>query len=334
MMFSLVMTLFSFLNLDPAVALQENQLQNAWNLKLKPFLMRGEITRFKAHDQIELEGIYFRNPKSRGTIVVLTGFTEPYLKYTELFFDLYQQGYSILSYDHRGQGLSPHLSKRNPQVAHCEHFSDYTEDLQFFMDEVVKKKAPDLSKTSLLAHSMGGAIALSYLELEHPFPFQKVFVNAPMLSLKTDPYPQFIALSLVQFMHFLGKQEEYAPGSHAYDPEQPFEKNRVTSSRARYQLEHEIQKEYPSAWIGGPSNAWVEESLLASKQIRLHLNQVKTHLIMTTTGQDEFVNSSEIADSCRSIRSHCTLFEFPKSKHETLMEQDPIRDEVFRLITQ
>jgi lysophospholipase len=333
-MFSLLVTLFSILNLNPALAIQESHLRNAWKMELKPFLIKGEIFRFKTHDQLELEGIFFRNPKPRGTIVVLTGFTEPYLKYTEVFFDLYQQGYSIISYDHRGQGLSPHLSQQNPQVAHCEHFSDYTDDFQVFMDEVVKKRAPDHSRIFLLAHSMGGAIALSYLELDHHFPFQKAFLNAPMLSVKTDPYPQFVALALVKLMHFLGKQDAYAPGSHDYDPGQAFEVNRVTSSRPRYDLEHEIQKEFPSAWIGGPSNGWVEESLITSKRIRLNINKVKIPLMMITTGKDEFVNSSEITESCMSIRSHCTLIDIPLSKHETLMEQDRIRDEAFRLITQ
>ena len=48
------------------------------------------------------------------------------LKWTELAYDFYQQGYDVLLFDHRGQGYSQRII---PQKGHLDEFRFYTDDM-------------------------------------------------------------------------------------------------------------------------------------------------------------------------------------------------------------
>ncbi len=66
--------------------------------------------------------------KPKATVVVVNGRTESYLKYQELAYELTQQGYQVLMFDHRGQGLSTRLTD-NPHKGHIEDFQQYVDDM-------------------------------------------------------------------------------------------------------------------------------------------------------------------------------------------------------------
>ena len=92
-------------------------------------MQTGEWFAFPSADgNYELNGIIFFHPHERGLIVVVNGRSESWLKYGELFHDLQDQGYSVASYDQRGQGLSPRLLAGNPQIGEIDNFDEYARD--------------------------------------------------------------------------------------------------------------------------------------------------------------------------------------------------------------
>ena len=62
----------------------------------------------------------------RKLMILVNGRAENMLKWTELAYDFYQQGYDVLLFDHRGQGYSQRII---PQKGHLDEFRFYTDDM-------------------------------------------------------------------------------------------------------------------------------------------------------------------------------------------------------------
>lgn len=313
-----------------ARAISEVNYKQEFESTVLPFLESGQEIRYVAPDGMVLSGVKYIHPESKGTILILPGRCEPWLKYGEVFYDLFQKGYSIFSYDHRGQGLSPHLAPKNLQIGHIDHFANYITDLHGFVEAVLKREAPVGKPLYLLAHSMGGVISAGYLE-SYPSPFRSVVLAAPMLQIDTKPYPAFVARLIVNLLTKSGKSREYAIGKGDYDPYLPFLENDVTRSRARFDMTNEISDRYPTTILGGPSNGWIYRSLVASAAIAKKMGRIKTPILMLQAGADQVVKPRRQNRACR-MAPKCKLLNFPLSQHEILMEQDFIRDSAFEKI--
>ncbi len=312
-----------------AQAISEKDYQVQFQSVVLPFLRSGKEINFVTTDGLQLSGVRFLHPDAKGTILLLPGRSEPWLKYGEVFYDLYQQGFSIFALDHRGQGLSPHLAPKNSQIGHINHFEDYISDLDGFIEKVVKPELRD-APLYLLAHSMGAAIATGYLET-HASPFKSVALVSPMLQIDTKPYSEPVALTIVSALTKIGKGRQYAIGKGDFDPFLPFEKNDVTGSPDRFWMTNEIYSRYPSTIIGGPSNGWVYRSLVASKKIAKGMKSIKTPILMFQAGADQIVKTARQNSGC-ALAAHCELVTYSKAQHEILMEMDSIRDSAFAKI--
>ena len=319
--------------ITPCLAISENNYAQTYSNAVIPFLNSGQRFNFPSADgKYALSGIRFLHPHAKGMIIVINGRAQSTLNYAELFYDLYNQGYSVISYDHRGQGLSPHLVPANSQIGHIEHFIDYSADLNAFMEQVVKPPHPSSKSLFLIAHSMGAAVATEYLETHTtPPPFEAAVFCAPMYQINTAPYPERLAHFIVGSLQTLGLGRHYAPGEHDYNPQEPFSKNKVTHSLIRWQQMQQIKNDYPSALIAGASSSWVNTSLSTTRMIRARESAITVPTLILEAGEDQFViNQAETRAG--QIIPQCQLRAFPTAKHEILMESDPIRTQALREI--
>jgi lysophospholipase len=156
---------------------------------------------------------------SKGAIILSPGNTEPAEQYDENMRDLVDRGYSpIYCIAHRGQGRSDRLLD-DPYKAHVDGPADYTWDFRDFVELVANEKAgsnEDKDKPLfLLCHSMGCAIAFTYLieeyEAQRPQLFHAVAGYGPLIKADTDPFPYDIAVSIGAVMMALGEGEAYPP---------------------------------------------------------------------------------------------------------------------------
>lgn len=327
-----VVLLIQFFVFTPAShAISEKNYQHDYQTTVLPFLKSGETFSFKSADgKHSLSAVRFIHTKEKGLIVILNGQSEAWLKYGELFYDFFQKGYSIYSYDHRGQGLSPHLGKNNTQIGHVDQFMHYVLDLNEFIERIIKPIHPQSKNLFLIAHSMGGAIATEYLEL-NPSPFQAVVLSAPMMRINTKPYPEKIARAIVAVSKAIGFGKKYAIGKKDYHCNGTFQSNKVTGSSERWWMNNLICSQFPETVIGGPSNGWVNESLRETKMIRNNADKVKAKILMLQAGLDQIVINESQTDTCSKMQT-CHLITFPNAQHEILMEQDTIRDSALQQI--
>ena len=318
-----------FMSSGPLKALSEIQLSDSASREIQSFLSSGErFTFLSADGTTQLQGIRFQHPDPKGTIVIVNGSTESWLKYGELFFDLYHHGYSLVSYDHRGQGLSPHLVQSNPQIGQIDDFCLYADDLNALVQHVLLTS--NHGKLYLLAHSMGGAVSLDYLE-RFQSPFSAVVLSAPLLRINTSPYPEPVVRLLITLLKTAGMGDHYAPGKHDHDPAESFEKNPITSSRKRWEASELVWKSHPDAVLGGPSICWVDQAMTRTELIRKNLSKIQGRILILQAGRDQFVMCAD-QDSASKALPEATLVRFPEAKHEILMESDPIRESAIQAI--
>jgi lysophospholipase len=308
----------------PAHAISEKDYAAVFLNTVIPFLHTGDAYLFSTRDGLNLSGVRFIHPNAKGTIVIVPGRSEPWVKYAEVFYDLYQDGYSIYCYDHRGQGMSPHLSSVSPQIEYVADFNDYTRDLEDFMREIVLPAGD--ANLFLLAHSMGGGIASQYLTRGEN-PFKAAVLSAPMLTINTKPYSIPVAEAITAAAIDIGLGEHYALGQKDYDPKS----NDVTSSPERFWMEGAIFKMYPQTIIGGASSGWVHRALVGTAKIRRKMKNVTTPVLMFQAGKDQLVMPSGENQGCAAAKS-CKLMVFPESQHEILMEKDAIRGPALQAI--
>src|SRR5262245_46854208 len=68
----------------------------------KELWARGKHQEFLGENQIKIATRSFVRPAQVGAVVICSGRTECMLKYQELIYDLYEAGYSVYIFDHRG----------------------------------------------------------------------------------------------------------------------------------------------------------------------------------------------------------------------------------------
>ncbi|HEY6333384.1 MAG TPA: alpha/beta fold hydrolase, partial [Blastocatellia bacterium] len=123
------------------------------------------------------------NP-SLAEIVIVHGFGEHSGRYSAITEHLVSHGMTVTAYDHRGHGQSDGLP------GHVDRFSDYDRDLAAIVATV---RARSTGPLFLVAHSMGGLIALHYL-IEAGPEIAGAAISAPLLgfAVKVPGYKAMI----------------------------------------------------------------------------------------------------------------------------------------------
>lgn len=269
------------------------------------------------------------HPARATAVVVSSGRTESYLKYKELAFDLWQQGYSVFIHDHRGQGCSARLLTQpgKGQLGHVAAFDDYVADLATFMEEVVR---PSLHRrTVLLGHSMGGCVASLYLERQ-PAGLDRAVLSAPMHKPDLGRFDRAMH-GLLWTFEKLGRGEDVAPGrdrtwdeAAAFDP-----KNELTHSRARWSIAHEEFLANPEARLAGPTIRWVVEAYNAGQRARECAGAILIPVLVLQAGEDRIVEASGQEEFGTELNARhpgaCMLVRIDGARHELFHEIDAYR---------
>jgi len=292
----------------------------------------GERFAFRSADGIhDLSAVCFPADHPEGVLVMVNGRSESWLKYAPLYRELNRAGYTVYPYDHRGQGLSPRLATGNPQIGYVDDFSAYSRDLGLFLNEVRRREGRGRSgRIYLLGNSMGAAVIVDFLSGHPDHGIDKVVLCSPMFWIKTDPWPKPVARFVLGALHLAGKGASYAPGEGDASPTEPFERNRVTSSRERWTAILQFRKNHPEALTGGASVDWVIRALDHTPRIRKEAGRLGPETLILEAGRDSFVIPFHPPET--ASHSGPQIIVFPEGRHELLMEREAIRNEALRAI--
>ena len=127
---------------------------------------------------------------AKASIVIVHGFTECAEKFREVSFNFLLGGYNVFAVDNRGHGYSARLTDDRETVC-VGRFTDYVEDLQCFVEKIVRPASGELP-LYVYCHSMGGAITVQHLQT-YPGVFKKAVLSAPMIQAQTMGLPEWLA---------------------------------------------------------------------------------------------------------------------------------------------
>ena len=308
-------------NLNTELTLTNNyspEILNFWEQHAKSDNFQG-IDNKKVHTISILTG----NDKA---VVISQGRNESVLKYKEVAYDFYLQGYDIFLIDHRGQGFSERFGG-DQYRGYVEDFQDYVSDLNNYVTSLKLEKK--YQQRYLLSHSMGGPISALYLQ-QYKTPFQASVFFSPMLSINLGPLPVFLAkiitYSSAEICSWFTDKACYVPGGKGYKKKY-FEGNGLTSSKFRFYSSTQGLQDFPETQLGDPTMRWVATSLTAMGQAIANAHQINIPIFIVQGGADNIV--TEVGQ--RSFFDNVTYCKFnqflsiEEAKHEILLERDELR---------
>ncbi|MFT5676122.1 MAG: lysophospholipase [Paraglaciecola sp.] len=308
----------------------EQSLESSFSDIINPFWQeRVKSGKFAGVDDISIRYAYVLHPEAIASVVISSGRIESLIKYKEVVFDLYQNGYSIFINDHRGQGLSGRLVD-NRQMGYVEDFDDYVRDLKTLVEQVVKPNSS--AQIKLLCHSMGGTIGALYC-LAHPEDFEQVAFSAPMFGIR-PPMPDWLANVLVNTSigvnNLFSKQASYFIGQQDY-VNKPFAANPLTQSEMRYAIFRQEYEDNAQIKLGGVSGHWLKAAAQAMNKVEKLAPQFPVPALVIQAGADKVVdNKRQDRVSLRLANSEKIVVD--DAKHELLMEKDCYRQPCLRAI--
>lgn len=250
--------------------------------------------------------IYFesyRLSRSIGTVVISHGFSESIQKYKEMIYYFLKAGYQVFLADHRGHGYSGRSTKE-PYLVETRRFDDYVSDLHTFFTTIVKPASGD-KPCFLLGHSMGGAIAASYIEM-YPADFSKAVLTAPMMRMRTGKIAEPLAFLISAFMKFTGRGGQRVAGQPRSLEHAEFSSSSALSE-PRFLWYLQQRRKDPQLQTVASTYDWLFTAIPATHRItsRRRCRNIQIPVLLFLAGKDALVKPSGIrlfAHQVRDIR--------------------------------
>ncbi|WP_041713369.1 alpha/beta fold hydrolase [Paraglaciecola sp. T6c] len=300
----------------------EKQLERTYQEKIKPLMRSLTKGDFMGHSGVNISYAYLCHPHAIGAVAISTGRIESWVKYQEVMFDLYQNGYSVFIHDHRGQGLSGRMT-RNPHMGFVDDFTDYVADFKLFYQKIIEPNTQH--RPQLLCHSMGCAIGALYV-LAHPQDFAQLIVCAPMFGIR-PALPNWLASILIGanllISRGLGHDASYFLGQKNYQ-ETEFALNELTHSEIRYRLFRDEYNLQPEVQLGGVTGHWLRAALKAMDAIEAQASQISIPVWAIQAEADTVVDNKRQSRVLAKL-PHCEVQQIFGARHEMLLEEDQYR---------
>ncbi len=293
----------------------------------------ARVNFIKTSDNIRLRYALWRasgkniKKKNKGTICLVHGRTEFIEKYFETINDFLQRGFAVATFDWRGQGGSERLIN-NKKLGYVDKFDDYIVDLQNFYSQILLPDCPP--PYYLVGHSMGGLVALLAAEQDRLM-FDRMFLSAPMLEVKGQPFSMDFMAKIANFTCYLGLGKLPAARNRDFSmSERKFAGNNLTSDFNRYMLSVKLFNSYPQLEILAPTFRWAAAAFDAMARAQSDDFPPKLNIptLMLAAAKDKVVSSAAIEYLGLRLRigRHAVI---GAARHELFMENDDIRSQVF-----
>lgn len=289
----------------------------------------AEAMWFDGREGVRLRALLAPPPSGRirGTVILCHGRTEFIEKYFEVIRELQSRNFVVFSMDWRGQGLSGRMTA-NPQKGHLDSIDTAAADLA----ETVKTLGARLPRPHiLLAHSMGGCIALRALQMRRMEVEGAVF-SAPLWGL---PNLKEFAIAAAKFLTAAGGGKLFAPGGVRRWRKERFKRNNVTTDRDRFARAQAILLAEPKLQLAAPTLGWVTTVVEAVQGFKrpAALAHLRMPTLVLSASEETIVDNDSHEEVARLLPDarHVTI---EGAKHEIMMERDAFRAQFWRAFDQ
>ena len=258
---------------------------------------------------------------ARGTILLLQGRNETIEKYFETVADLNARGFAVATFDWRGQGGSSRLL-RNRAKGHVGSIDGYCDDLVSFLDEIVTKECR--RPYAILAHSMGGLVALSAMPRVADR-IDRIVLSAPLVALPDKPGSRY--LEPVSRLFVWTGFGRYAVRRRAAGAGDSLETSPLTSDRPRFERNRALAAAAPHLFVPTITASWMNAMSHAMRRLDDSdvVGSLQVPTLFVTAGDDRVVRSERAERLAWRMRSgHC--LNIPGARHEILQDRDLYRE--------
>ena len=258
----------------------------------------------------------------RGSILFQGGRGDIFEKYLEAFAHWHGLGWSITSFDWRGQGGSGRLSP-DPHVGHVENFEIFVDDFAAFWAEWSRDAAgPHVA----MGHSMGGHLVLRALTEGVARPDAAVLI-APMLGLNS-PLGARLGERLAGILARAGNPARPAWKVNERPATTASRQTLLTHDVARYEDELYWQASKPELLLGPPSWRWVVKAFESTRLQRddPRLKTMTVPVLMILAEADQLVSAGAAMEVAARLPDVEVVRFGAESAHEVLREADGVRN--------
>jgi alpha-beta hydrolase superfamily lysophospholipase len=243
-------------------------------------------------------------PHPRAVVLVSHGLGEHGGRYARLAAALVVHGISVYAVDHRGHGRSGGVR------GHVSRFSQYTDDFEAFRRHVEGEAPADVPRV-LLGHSLGGLIALRYLQTHPGAPFAAAVLSAPLLAalVRAPRWKTALAGVLSRLAPSLRLANELDPAG-------------LSTDDAYVRTYRDDPLVHP--WI---TPRLYTELLGATAAARAEGGALRIPLLFVLPGADPIVDASVSGAFAEGLSGDVTLRRYPEMRHEAHNERDRARVE-------
>ncbi len=285
----------------------------------------GRVSGWRAPDGWGHRRFDWPSDDKRGRVLVQGGRADVVEKYLGVMTHLHERGWSVTSFDWRGQGGSGRLG-RDATVGHAERFEVYVDDLATFW------AAWDGGGPSVIvAHSMGAHFVLATALAGRIRPDAMV-LNAPMVRVRS-PLGQRLGGWLARTMAARGDASRGAWRWTDSPEEQARRLARLTVARGAEQDGRWWEAD-AALKLGPPSWGWVAEAFRAGAALERdpRLAAVEVPTLFLLPDHDRLVDPA----AARRVAARMPAAEVvrfgPEAGHELLREGPAVRAHAFAAI--
>jgi lysophospholipase len=234
---------------------------------------------------------------ARAHLLVSHGLGEHGGRYAQLAADLAAKRVAVHALDHRGHGLS------GGARGHVRRFTHFVDDFEAFRRAVTAELAPE-TPVFVLGQSLGGLIALRWLQAHPAAPVRGAVLASPLLRIAVRAPRWKVALSGV-----LSRVAPTLPFGNEIDPDDlSTDAEAVAAYRADPLVHARITPRLYTEMLAAMGAAFRDADGLAHP------------LLFLVPGADRIVDAAETLRLARSLRGDVTVREYPQMRHETLHE--------------
>jgi lysophospholipase len=260
--------------------------------------------------------------------LLMNGQTEFIEKYFEVIDELRGRGFTVVTFDWRGQGGSDRLLP-DRRKAHIADFKDYDSDLDAVLRQIVQPLAQQQGLSVIaMAHSMGGHILIRRLH-DVQAEFAAAILCAPMLGINFRGNPGWVVRKIAAYLNHQGPNTDFVWGMAGRDQlDLPFSAQIVTSDPVRYARNQALLVNDPDLRLNGPTWGWLEAAIKAIARTREsgYAEAIKTPCLFFGAGRDRVCDTNAVRLFARRV-PNAKFIEIAGAEHEILMEQDMFRAE-------